>query len=375
MSSDSRLRLGILGTARHVPVSVVAPLQKDADLGARVVAAAVAARDLAEAEAFAKQNGIPKAYGTFEELLADPQVDAVYNALPISMRCAWTVKSLVAGKHVLCESPLGLHPREVVVVQRAAEDSGRVCLESTHPTSHPALKKVRELLNEGKVGVLERIEINLPTNYAAHGEPICSKNGALMALGCYCVGTVRALASEEPRVKAATARASPEDPTIDLAMRVELALPSGAEAHFECSIAPEEKERGTTPGEVKVTVSGSNGVMRIKEWFSGRGVRANEVLLETFDDSGDRYTEPVSNPGAHEAYYYQLKSFADEVREQERHPGAGMPWNYHFSSATASDAVKNMAVIDAIYQHVGMPTRRTKVAPPTPYDRIGASKL
>eukprot|EP00747_Dinoflagellata_sp_TGD_P107120 gnl/TRDRNA2_/TRDRNA2_170036_c0_seq12.p1 gnl/TRDRNA2_/TRDRNA2_170036_c0~~gnl/TRDRNA2_/TRDRNA2_170036_c0_seq12.p1 ORF type:complete len:386 (-),score=69.56 gnl/TRDRNA2_/TRDRNA2_170036_c0_seq12:237-1259(-) len=340
-----------------------------------MVAAAVAAPDLAQAEAFAKQNGIPKAYGTFEELLADPQVDAVYNALPISMRCAWTVKSLVAGKHVLCESPLGLHPREVVVVQRAAEDSGRVCLESTHPTSHPALKKVRELLTEGKVGVLEHIEINLPTNYAVDGDPRASKNGALMALGCYCVGTIRAISSEEPRVKAATARASPEDPTIDLAMRVELALPSGAEALFECSIAPEDKDKGKTPGEVNVTVTGSNGVMRIKEWFSGRGVRANEVLLETFDDSGDRYTEPVSNPGAHEAYYYQLKSFADEVREQERHPGAGMPWNYHFSSATASDAVKNMAVIDAIYQHVGMPTRRTKVAPPTPYDRIGASKL
>merc|ERR1719229_1943343 len=175
--ADRRLRLGILGAARNVPFSVLKPIQANTDLAARIDIVGIASLEHAEAEKAAKDWGIQKAYTSFDELLADPKVDAVYNVLPSPVRCQWTVKAPLAGKHVLSETPICSNAREAVVAQRAAEDAGRVLLEGTHPTCHPVTKRVRQMIMEGKVGVLEHIDLDLPVGHSLHGKMVCSKTG------------------------------------------------------------------------------------------------------------------------------------------------------------------------------------------------------
>lgn len=367
-----RLRIGILGAARHVPTSIFGPLQKNEDLAKRVEVTAVAARDLQEAEVFAKKWGISKAYGSYQELLADPDVDAVYNVLPNALRCQWSVHALVAGKHVLSETPICSNAREAVMLQRAAEDAGKVMLEGSHPTYHPLTKRIREMVVEGKVGKLERIALTLPVTASLYGTAVCSKVGALMGVGTYCVGLIRALAREEPRVLRARAQRAEDAPEVDVAMSCDLALPSGAIAHFDCSLTPQKADTAAA----ELTVSGSNGIILAKEWFGGRGTTGNTIALQQFDGCGERSVESLDNPKPEkrDTYYYQLMSFVDEVRAQTG-GHAGMPWDYTQCQVTPSDAVRNMAVIDAIYVAAGMNPKRTFHAPPPPYDHIGLSKL
>lgn len=370
MSTGPRLRLGILGAARHIPTSVIEPLRKNPDLAARIEVVAVAARDFDEAETFAKKWGIPKVYGSYEEMLADATIDAVYNVLPNALRCQWTVSALQAGKHVLCEAPLCCNAREAVVMQRAAEDAGRVMLEGSYLMYNPVTTRIRQLVLEGQVGKLQRIDLSLPVSASLDGSAICSKVGALLGLGSYCVGVVRALASEEPRVLKATAQRSKDDPSVDIAMSCDLEFPSGAVAHFACSVTP-----SNTPSEL--TVTGNNGVIRAKEWFSGKGRHTYTIAMEHFDGCGDQFVESMNTPHANtrDTFYYQMMTFADEVQAQIRNRRSGLPWDYETIRATPADSVRTMAVIDAIFHAAGMAPRPTTFTPQAPYDRIGRSKL
>mmetsp|Transcript_102029 Transcript_102029/g.304440 ORF Transcript_102029/g.304440 Transcript_102029/m.304440 type:complete len:370 (+) Transcript_102029:71-1180(+) len=369
MATERRLRIAVLGAARNVPFSVIEPVRHNEDLAAKLEVVGLASLDTAEAERFAKEWGIPKAYGSYEELLADPAIDAVYNVLPTSIRSQWSVRALRAGKHVLSETPLSSNAREAVVVQRAAEDYGRVLLEGTHPTCHPVTKRVREMLLDGKIGSLERIDLDLPVGHALQGKTVCSKTGALMGLGCHGVAIVRALAGAEPRVVKASAKLSKETPDVDSAISCDLTLPNGVAAHLDCSVEGSGSKVPTT-----FTVSGSNGTIRVKEWFTGQGKSSNEIALETFEGCGESVVERLDNSVTRDTFYFQLMTFVDEVMEQERCQAGGMPWEYTKSKGP-SDAVRNMALIDSIYRAANMLPRPTTATPPEPYDRIGLSKL
>eukprot|EP00418_Pyrodinium_bahamense_P035178 CAMPEP_0179143656 /NCGR_PEP_ID=MMETSP0796-20121207/69124_1 /TAXON_ID=73915 /ORGANISM="Pyrodinium bahamense, Strain pbaha01" /LENGTH=366 /DNA_ID=CAMNT_0020843737 /DNA_START=81 /DNA_END=1181 /DNA_ORIENTATION=- len=363
-----RLRLGILGAARNVPFSVIEPVRANPDLAERVEVAGLASLEQSEAEAFVKEWGIPKAYASYEELLADESIDAVYNVLPTTVRCQWSVRALRAGKHVLSETPLSSNAMEAVVAQRAAEDHGRVLLEGTHPTCHPVTKRVREMLLEGKIGSLERIDLDLPVGHSLQGKTVCSKTGALMGLGCHGVAIVRALAGDEPWVVNASAKLSEEAPDVDSAIGFDLQLPNGVEAHVACSVEVSGSKEPTT-----FTISGSYGTIKVKEWFTS-GKSSNEIALETFEGCGESLVERVDNPVTRDTFYFQLMTFVDEVAAQGHCSAAGMPWKYTKSKGPA-DAVRNMALIDAIYRAASMAPRPTIAAPPEPYDRIGLSKL
>src|SRR4051812_5815794 len=123
--STSPLRIGILGAARIAPMALVRPARDVPDASVD----AVAARDPARAQAFAKKHGIPRALGSYDELIADPSIDAVYNPLPNSHHAAWTIRALEAGKHVLCEKPLAANADEAQRMADAARASGRVLFE------------------------------------------------------------------------------------------------------------------------------------------------------------------------------------------------------------------------------------------------------
>jgi len=314
-----------------------------------------------------KEWGLSKAYASFDELLADPAVDAVYNVLPAAVRCQWTVKAILAGKHVLSETPSVSNGREAVVAQRCAEDNGRVLLEGTHPTCHPVTKRVRQMIMEGKIGVLEHIDLDMPVGHSLQGKMVCSKTGALMGVGIHGVAIVRALSGEEPAVISATAQQA-ENAGVDAAMSCNLKFPSGAAAHVGCSILPDMAKKPT-----KFCITGSDGIIRVQEWFTGSGKSSNEIALEQFAESGEQWVERVDNPVTRDTFYFQLMTFADEVFEQERGSNMGLPWAY--ASKGPVDSVRNMAVIDAIFRKAGMKPRQSTSLPPAPYDHIGMSKL
>eukprot|EP00927_Polykrikos_kofoidii_P055490 TRINITY_DN49739_c0_g1_i1.p1 TRINITY_DN49739_c0_g1~~TRINITY_DN49739_c0_g1_i1.p1 ORF type:complete len:369 (+),score=59.80 TRINITY_DN49739_c0_g1_i1:40-1146(+) len=368
MTQQKRLRLAILGAARNVPFTVMTPVQTNADLAAKVEVVGLASNETAKGQFLAKDWGVPKVFASYEEILQDPSVDAVYNVLPTEIRGHWTVRALLAGKHVLSETPMCSNAREALVAQRAAEDMGRVLLEGTHPTCHPVTKRVREMVSQGEIGSLHKIELSLPIGHALMGKTVCSKTGAVLGLGIHGVAIVRSIAGEEPVVVQATAKLLSGNSNIDEEVTIEMRLPSGGSARINCSVAPVDRTKPTT-----YTISGSLGAIRVEEWFSS-GKSSNTIVIEHFEEGGLRTAETVSNPTSRDTFYFQLKSFVDEVSEQTRLDAAGLPWEYSKSKGP-SDAVSNMAVIDAIYRAAGMSPRRTEIAPPEPYDRIGRSKL
>ena len=196
----SALRLGLLSTARINDEILAAANETD-----RVEIAGVGSRDPAKADAYAAAHGIPRAYGSYEALLTDPELDAVYISLPNGLHHDWTMKALAAGKHVLCEKPYSRHPEEVEEAFAAAEASGLVLMEAFMYRHHPQTRLVERLVREGALGRLLSIRATFTfplrdhTNVRAKPE---LDGGALMDVGCYCISGARLLAGEPLSVKA-----------------------------------------------------------------------------------------------------------------------------------------------------------------------------
>jgi xylose dehydrogenase (NAD/NADP) len=190
---------GIVSTARINRLLLAGAEKSD-----RVDVVAVASRDLARAEAYAREQGIERAHGSYEALLADPEVEAVYISLPNSMHVEWTIRALEAGKHVLCEKPL---TRKVADAERAfdaAERASRHLMEAFMYRHHPQTSRLAQLVEEGAVGELRLVRtafsftVDKPTNIRLLAE---LDGGALMDVGCYCVSGARLLAGEPDQVQ------------------------------------------------------------------------------------------------------------------------------------------------------------------------------
>ncbi len=207
-TTPAPLRLGILGAARIAPAALIRPARAIAD--ARVVA--VAARDRDKAARFANKHGIDTVHGSYEALLADAGVDAIYNPLPNGLHGRWTRAALAAGKHVLCEKPFCANADEATEVAAAAAASGRVVMEAFHYRYHPLAARVREILDAHELGRLRHVETwlcfplprfsDIRYNHALAG-------GALMDAGCYAVHLARFLGGEEPEVVERRGQAAP----------------------------------------------------------------------------------------------------------------------------------------------------------------------
>jgi D-xylose 1-dehydrogenase (NADP+, D-xylono-1,5-lactone-forming) len=224
------LSLGLLSTAK-INAAVVA--------GARQTAAvdvvAVASRDLARSQAHAAEHGIPRAYGSYKELLDDAGVGAVYIALPNSLHVEWAIKALEAGKHVLCEKPLTRHPEEAARAFEAAERAGRTLIEAFMWRYTPQTSMLLELLP--RVGELRMIRAHFSFPEVAPGNVRLSselEGGALMDVGCYCVSGIRLVAGAEPESFTAQRRLGPGG--VDLAFTGTMRFASGVLAHFDCAM-------------------------------------------------------------------------------------------------------------------------------------------
>src|SRR5919197_3678335 len=168
----------------------------------KVELVAVASRELGRAEAYAREWRIERAFGSYEELLAEPSIDAVYISLPNTLHCEWSVRALESGKHVLCEKPLSRHPEEVAAAFDAAARNGRLLMEAFMYRHHPQTARPVELVRAGAIGELRLVRSAF--SYALFDETNIRlrtevEGGALMGVGCYKVSGSRLLAGEPER--------------------------------------------------------------------------------------------------------------------------------------------------------------------------------
>jgi predicted dehydrogenase len=172
------LRIGILGAARIAPMALVAPARRVAE--AEVVA--IAARDPAKARAFAARHGIARVHESYDALLADPALDAVYNPLPNGLHCEWTIRALRAGKHVLCEKPMASNAEEAARMAAAARETGFKLVEAFHWRYHPLAARMKAILASGAIGRPLRYEawfaIPLVMRGYVRGAPLAASSAA-----------------------------------------------------------------------------------------------------------------------------------------------------------------------------------------------------
>jgi predicted dehydrogenase len=336
------LRIGILGTARIAEKALIDPAVQVPE----VTVAAVASRDLARAQAYGLQHGIPGAYGSYDEMLADTAIDAVYIPLPNSLHGPWTVQAITAGKHVLCEKPFAANATEAALVAEAAAASGLVVMEAMHYRYHPLIRHLREVVRT--LGPLQHIQCW--TSFVI-GDPddvrydFALAGGALMDGGCYAIDCLRLLGDGlpgggEPAVAAALADTA-RDSAVDRAMAVRMEYPGGATAWFESAF--------TSTGEFRadVHVTCEEGTAWVRNF-----IQAHEGTLEVTQagsaTAGDD-TEP--DAGGHAVldgdttYVWQLRAFAAAIET-----GAAV-------MTSAAHAIPTMRLIDDAYRAAGLPTR------------------
>ena len=322
-----RVRFGTLGAARITPAALVRPARKLDE--AEVVA--VAARDRERAGTFAKKHGIPTVLTSYDELVSHPDVDAVYNPLPNSLHCKWTLAALEAGKHVLCEKPFTSNAEEAELVAQAAERSGRVVIEAFHWRYHPLAARMKEIVDSGELGDIRHVEASLCFPLPKRSDirwQLDLAGGATMDAGCYPISMVRHLAGAEPEVISAHARL--RSPEVDRAMTAELRFADGRTGRIQCSMW------SATVLRMRVRVVGDKGEMRVFNPLANVYHRL-------------RVTTPAGRRAEHvrdgTTYFHQLKAFCAAVLR-------GAP-----VLTPPSDAVANMRVIDAVYRAAGLQRR------------------
>jgi xylose dehydrogenase (NAD/NADP) len=286
---------------------------------------AVASRSLERAEAFARERGIPRAHGSYEDLLADPEVDAVYVPLPNSMHVEWSIRALEAGKHVLCEKPMSRHPEDVERAFDVAERSGRVLMEAFMWRHHPQLERARALIAEGTIGTLKVIRAAFSFTGRPAGDIRLQRaleGGGLMDVGCYCISGCRAVAGTEPeRVYGEQVLGGDG---VDVAFAATLRFPGDVLATFDCGMSYAARD--------ELEAVGDEGSLFLDDPWHGR-----EAVIEV--RRPDRSTERVE-VGQANSYALELQNLEAAVRG-EAPPLLGR-----------DDAVAQARVIAALYRSV-----------------------
>jgi D-xylose 1-dehydrogenase (NADP+, D-xylono-1,5-lactone-forming) len=294
---------------------------RGARLSDRVDVRAVASRDQARAEAWARENGVERAYGDYELLLEDTGIEAVYISLPNSLHVEWAIRALEAGKHVLCEKPLTRHADEAERAFDAAERAGRILMEAFMYRHHPQTRRVAELMQEGAVGKLQiiRAVFSFPVRGATNVRLDASLDGGgLMDVGCYCVSGSRLLAGEPERVYGEQVRT---DGGVDGLFAGTLRFPGGVVSHFHCGLFLQHQD--------ELEAIGEDGSVFVDDPWHCRDT-AIEVRRA---DGLERIPIPAVDP-----YQLELDNMSDAVRG-EAEPLLGRV-----------DAVGQARVIEALYR-------------------------
>jgi len=323
---SKKLRWGVLSTAAIGLKKVIPAMQQ----GQYTSVTAIASRDLTKAKAAAETLGIAIAYGSYEQLLADPDIDAIYNPLPNNLHVPWTIKAAEAGKHVLCEKPISLTAAEAETLIAVRDRTGVKIGEAFMVRCHPQWLRLRELLDEGRIGELRSVvgvfsyfNIN-PANIR---NQVDAGGGALMDIGCYLVHAARFAFGEEPARVVASIDRDPQMHTDRLTSAIlEFA---GGQAIFTCStqLVPYQRlqflgTRGRIELEIPVNAPIDQPTRLLVD--SGSDLFGGGITVETF---------PICDQ-----YTLQGDAFAKAVLE-----GGEVP-------VPIEDAIKNMRVIEAVFR-------------------------
>ena len=332
------LRIGVLGAARITANALVAPAR---ETGTRLVA--VAARNRDRAEEFAAEAGVERVLDSYQAVLDDPEVEAIYNPLPNGLHGPWNARAIAAGKHVLSEKPFASNAEEAAEVRDLAAKTSLVVAEAFHYRYHPLLQRMIDILASGEIGELRHIEAVM-TGTSPADDPrweLGLAGGSLMDLGCYSLHAIRTFgdfAGGAPQLTSVSGGDRAGHPGVDEWVTAELAYPSGISAVSRCNMASPDNE-------FRLRVIGTQGE-----------VDAENFVLPQLDDRINVRTQPDGRPeqrvermGTKASYTYQLESFTAAIR-------TGTPM-----LTDTDDAVANMELIDGCYRALGMPPRPRSV--------------
>jgi predicted dehydrogenase len=322
----NKVKWGMLSTADIGMKKVLPAMQR----GEWSEIAAVASRDLKRAQDAAAQLGIPKAYGSYEELLADPEIEAIYNPLPNHLHVPWTIKAAEAGKHVLCEKPISMTTEEAVTLLEVRNRTGVKIEEAFMVRSHPQWRKAVELVQNGRVGKVRAIAGCFSYN---NHDPKNIRNileyggGGMMDIGCYLIVTSRFIFGEEPTRVVGVIEEDPDLRTDILSSGV-LNYPSG-HCIFTCStqLAPYQK----------VQIFGTKGRIEIEIPFNAPPNKPCRIFVDDGADPSGRSAEVIEFEIV-DQYTIQGDLFSQSLRE-----GTELP-------VPLEGSIKNMAVIEAVFR-------------------------
>lgn len=318
----ARLRWGILSTAKIGTEKVIPAMQR----GDRCEVLAISSRSRDRAEQVASELEIPKAYGSYEELLADPEVDAVYNPLPNHMHVGWSIKALEAGKHVLCEKPIGLTAAEARQLVLAGEQFPELKLmEAFMYRHHPQWQRARQLVDDGEIGQLRTIQsffsyFNDDASNIRNQKEI--GGGALMDIGCYNISLSRFLFASEPRRVLGLIEYDPDFGTDRITSGI-MEFAEGT-ATFTCGtqLSPYQRVNAFgTQGRIEIEIPFNAPPDRPCKMWHQAGSSVEEIAFEICDQ-----------------YTIQGDLFAEAVLDDRPVP------------TPIGDAVNNMLVIEAIVE-------------------------
>ncbi|MEL7028683.1 MAG: Gfo/Idh/MocA family oxidoreductase [Pseudomonadota bacterium] len=330
---DRDIKIGILGCARIAKSAIVDPCKQSTGLSL----GGVASRDLERATAFADQHGIDHAYGSYRDLLSDPEIDAIYIPLPNSLHERWTIAALEAGKPVLCEKPIAANADATERMAAVARSQNLPLVEAFHYRLHPMALFIDEVIDKGQLGEIREVSatFDIPGDRVRDDDirfRIELAGGAMMDLGAYCMNAVRWASGEEPTVVAATPMT--DKPEIDTAMDVSLAFPSGAIGSIACSLKGERFR-------AELSVIGEHGAIRAANPFLPH--LGNELEIEILGDVTSHQF------GSSTTYFHQAKAFAATVRGERS-------WR-----SDLEDSIRNMTIIDEVYRTAGMQPRQSSL--------------
>ncbi len=320
------VRFGVIGTAKIAIQKVIPAMQRSERC--RIVA--IASRDLPRARAAAEALGIPRAYGSYAELLRDPEIEAVYNPLPNHLHVPVSIEAAAAGKHVLCEKPIALTAAEAERLVVARDRAGVLIQEAFMVRSHPQWLRARELVCDGAIGALRLVQgsfsyMNIDPanvrNQAGIG------GGGLYDIGCYPIATARFLFEAEPTRVASQIEYDPNFETDRLAS-VLLQFPTG-QALFYCSTQLVPYQR--------MQILGSAGRIEIEIPFNAPPDRPCRIFVDDGSELGDASARLETFDVVNQ-YTVQGDLFARAIRE-----GTPLPF-------PLEDAVSNMRVLDAVFR-------------------------
>ena len=323
---STKLRFGVLSTA-NIGLKKVIPAMQQGEL---TTVTAIASRDLAKAQDAAAKLGIPTAYGSYEELLADPDIDAIYNPLPNQLHAPWTAKAAEAGKHVLCEKPLSMTVAEAKTLLDVRAHTGVKICEAFMIRSAPQWQRVRQLIDEGRIGELRAVagvysyfNIN-PANIRNQVE---TGGGGLYDIGCYLVQSSRFAFQRQPRRVVALVDRDAQTGTDRLTSAI-LDFGSG-QAVFTCSTQQIPCQ--------KIQFLGTKGRIELEIPFNAPNDRPTRLFIDSTGDLTFSGITMESFPTS-DQYTLQGDAFARAVFENAEVP------------VTLEDSIGNMAVIEAIFR-------------------------